>query len=138
MIYCDIYKEKQEAIAAGRRALDSLAMAQRELNSAGNWGIMDLFGGGFLSGMMKHSKMSNAQDYMEQAKNDLRNFSKELQDVNMSCDLNIKTGDFLQFADIFFDGFVSDWLVQDRIQSAKSQVREAIRRIEYIIRELEE
>ena len=44
---------------------------------------------------------------MEQAKYDLRNFSRELNDVNMVCNLNIDTGDFLSFADYFFDGFVA-------------------------------
>ena len=38
---------------------------------------------------------------MEQAKYDLRNFSRELNDVNVACNLNINTGDFLSFADYF-------------------------------------
>ena len=32
-------------------------------------------------------------------------FSRELNDVNMACYLDIETGDFLSFADWFFDGF---------------------------------
>jgi len=74
---------------------------------------------------------------MEQAKYDLRNFSRELNDVNMACNLNINTGDFLSFADYFFDGFVVDWMVQDRINNARHQVEEAIRRTEYIINQLQ-
>ena len=57
--------------------------------------------------------MDQAKRNMEQAKYDLRNFSRELNDVNMVCNLNIDTGDFLSFADYFFDGFVVDWVVQD-------------------------
>ena len=38
-------RERQEAIDAGERALDSLYGARRELASAGNWGLLDLFGG---------------------------------------------------------------------------------------------
>ena len=50
--------------------------------------------------------------------------------------------DFLQalpvsFADYFFDGFVVDWMVQDRINNARHQVEEAIRRTEYIINQLQ-
>lgn len=74
---------------------------------------------------------------MEQAKYDLRSFSKELNDVNMACNLNINTGDFLSFADYFFDGFVVDWVVQDRINNAKRQVEEAIRRTESIVSQLQ-
>ena len=124
----DIEKEKREAIEAGRRALNSLRTAKENLNSAKNWGLVDMFGGGFFTTMLKHSKMDQAKRNMEQAKYDLRSFSRELNDVNMACNLNINTGDFLSFADYFFDGFVVDWVVQDRINNAKRQVEEAIRR----------
>ena len=132
----DIVKEKREAIEAGLRALDSLHAAENNLNSAKNWGLVDMFGGGFLSTMLKHSKMEQAKQNMEQAKYDLRNFSRELNDVNMACNLHINTGDFLSFADYFLDGFVIDWMLQDRINKAKQQVREAIRRTENILDQL--
>ena len=97
----DIEKEKREAIEAGRRALNSLQAAKENLNSAKNWGLVDMFGGGFFTTMLKHSKMDQAKRNMEQAKYDLCNFSRELNDVNMVCNLNINTGDFLSFADYF-------------------------------------
>ena len=141
-LYCyflssDIEKEKREAIEAGRRALNSLQAAKENLNSAKNWGLVDMFGGGFFTTMLKHSKMDQAKRNMEQAKYDLRSFSRELNDVNMACNLNIDTGDFLSFADYFFDGFVVDWVVQDRINNAKRQVEEAIRRTESIVNQLQ-
>ena len=40
-------------------------------------------------------------------------------------------------ADYFFDGFVVDWVVQDRINNAKRQVEEAIRRTESIVNQLQ-
>ena len=133
----DIEKEKREAIDAGRRAINSLKTARDNLNSAKNWGLADMFGGGFFTTMFKQSKMEQARQNMEQAKYDFRNFSRELTDVNMACDLNLNTGDFLSFADYFFDGFVVDWMVQDRINNARHQVEEAIRRTEYIINQLQ-
>jgi hypothetical protein len=136
MMAYDIEKEKREAVDAGYRALQSLRSAQAELNSAKNWGFVDLLGGGLISGLVKHSKMDNAQRYMEQAKYDLSAFSRELNDVNMVCNLNIDVGDFLSFADFFFDGFVADWLVQERINEARRQVEDAIRRVQEVIRQL--
>ena len=133
----DIEKEKREAIDAGRRVINSLKTARDNLNSAKNWGLADMFGGGFFTTMFKQSKMEQARQNMEQAKYDLRNFSRELNDVNMACDLNLNTGDFLSFADYFFDGCVVDWMVQDRINNARHQVEEAIRRTEYIINQLQ-
>ena len=81
--------------------------------------------------------MDQAKQNMEQAKYDLRNFSRELNDVNMACNLNIDTGDFLSFADYFFFVFVVDWVVQDRINNAQRQVEEAIRRTESIVNQLQ-
>ena len=129
--------EKREAIDAGNRALRSLREVQNNLSSAKNWGLWDIFGGGFVSTMLKHSKMDQAKQNMEQAKYDLRNFSRELNDVNMTFHMEIETGDFLAFADWFFDGFVVDWMVQDRIEQASSQVKEAIRRVEDALRRLQ-
>ena len=60
-------RERREAIKAGERALDSLYGARKELDSAGNWGLLDLFGGGMLSTFVKHSRMDDARRYMERA-----------------------------------------------------------------------
>ncbi len=129
----DYEKERQEAIRAGERALNSLSSAFFELKSARNWGIVDIVGGGFFSTLIKHSKMSRAQSLMEQARYDLRSFSRELRDVEGYVDLNIDLNDFLSFADFFFDGLIADWMVQSRINRARSQVEEAIRRVEYVV-----
>ena len=133
----DFEKEKREAADAGNRALRSLKAAQENLNSAKNWGIWDMLGGGFLSTMAKHSKMDRAKENLAKARSDLKNFSRELQDVNMACHLDIETGDFLSFADWFFDGFVVDWMVQDRINQASRQVEEAIHRVEGVLNQLQ-
>lgn len=132
----DINKEKREAIEAGERALNSLRCAQRELDSARNWGFFDMFGGRGISTFVKHSKMNNAQQYMERAKYDLQAFSRELRDVSGYMNLDFNTGDFLSFADYFFDNFLVDLMVQNRINNAKRQIDEAIWRVEDIIRSL--
>lgn len=133
----DFEKEKREAIDAGNKALESLRTAKENLDSAHNWGLFDMFAGGLISSLAKRSKMKQARQHMEQAKWDLRNFSKELKDVNMISHLDIETDDFLSFADWFFDGFFVDWMVQDRINTARDQVEEAIQRLKVILRELE-
>lgn len=125
----DYEKERREAIDAGRSALNSLRAAQKELESAKNWGLVDMFGGGFLSSMMKRGKMSNAQYYMDQARYDLQSFSKELRDVEQVVDLHINTGDFSAFSDGVFDGFAVNWMVQGRINRARKQMEDAIRRV---------
>ena len=129
-----IDRERQEAIDAGERALDSLYGVRKELESAGNWGLLDMFGGGMFTTFVKHSKMNDAQRYMERAKRDLAAFSRELADVSET--LNINSGDFLTFVDYFFDGFVADMMVQSRIRDAQRQVDDAIYRVESILSRL--
>lgn len=129
-------KEVREAIAAGERALQSLYEAQRNLQSARNWGIFDMFGGGFLADVMKHSKMGNASSCMENAKYNLQVFQRELKDVYISLNMKIDVGGFLSFADFFFDGIVADYLVQSRIGEARRQVDSAIVQVENILMEL--
>ncbi len=129
-------KEIREAIYAGENALSSLREAERMLNSAGNWGLVDIFGGDLISGLMKHKKINDASQCLEEAKRDLRTFSRELDDVSGIEAMNVNVGDFLTFADFFFDGAIADFLVQSKISEAKRQVREAIYRVEDALRKL--
>ena len=129
-------REMKEALDAGERALSSLRKAQEKLNSAGNWGLFDMFGGGLFSTIMKRSKMDDAQQLMEAAKTNLKRFQRELKDVNIPLDFRMEVGSFLSFADFFFDGFVADYLVQSKISEAKEQVSDAIIRVEQILNEL--
>ena len=128
--------EMIEAIQAGERALISLRNAQDVLNSARNWGILDMLGGGFLSTIIKRSKMEKAVYCMEEAKSDLMRFRNELYDVNIPMNLRMDVGGFLSFADFFFDGFVADYLVQSKISDAKAQVSNAIAYVEQTLNRL--
>lgn len=129
-------KEIREAMQAGQEALDYLGRAKNCLNSAGNWGLVDLFGGGLISTFIKHSKMNDAESLVQQARDALRRFQRELSDVDNVADFHIETGDFISFADYFFDGLIADWLVQSRISDAKRQVDNAIQRVNYIMGQL--
>ena len=55
-------REIQEALTAGENALQSLYAASEQLDSARNWGIVDLLGGGFFTDLIKHSKMGKAEN----------------------------------------------------------------------------
>lgn len=133
----DDKKELLEAIEAGRDALSSLKTAQNQLQLARNWGIVDIFGGGFFTNMMKYPKIDSASNAIEDAKQKLFIFQGELKDVSLPVDLRMEIGDFLTFADFFFDGFVTDYIVQSKIAEAKEQVLEAIEYVKRILYDLE-
>ena len=56
--------------------------ARRSLGSARGWGLYDMFAGGFFSTMFKHSSMNKAESYLKDARTALRQFSRELDDVD--------------------------------------------------------
>lgn len=129
-------KEIQEAIQAANHALACLSQADAYLQSAKNWGLFDMLGGGALTTFFKHSKMDDARHEMERAKRALQGFRKELADVDQRLHLSLEIGDFLTFADYFFDGLIADWLVQSKIQDAKAQVENAIIQVRQIREDL--
>ncbi|HJD31987.1 MAG TPA: hypothetical protein H9912_08610 [Candidatus Eisenbergiella stercorigallinarum] len=130
-------KEIREAIQAGEAALFSLKNAREKLDSAKNWGIFDIVGGGFVSSLIKHSRMDDAQEYMEEAKQNLRRFEKELQDVSLSDSFarssSIDISSFVRFADSFFDNMILDFYVQSQIRQTLDAVENAIRQVEDIL-----
>ena len=125
-------QEIREALQAADTALFHLRQAQRQLRSARNWGLYDLFGGGFFSTLIKHSKMNRARNEVEAARDAVCRFSRELSDVAGSAQFEMDTDDFLSFADYFFDGFMADYMMQNRIGRARDQVDNAIVRISRI------
>jgi hypothetical protein len=129
--------EIDEAIMAGRIALQALDEAERNISSARNWGVLDLFGGGFLSSMLKHSKMDDAQRCIERAQYALQTFEKELADVQMSANIRITTDGMTRFFDIWCDNFLADLVVQSRIKEAQDNIRIAKRNVRETINKLE-
>ena len=129
-------REIREAVEAGERALRSLKEAKRSLGSARGWGIIDMFGGRGVSGLLKHVKIGDARSSLNRAKDDLDRFRRELYDVRDIQGLDIEVGNFLTFADFFFDGFLADVMVQSRIRKAQRKIDDAIDRVEELLEKL--
>ena len=66
----------------------------------------------------------------------LERFHKELGDIHMNFGSDLSTNDFLSFADWFFDGFVADIMIQDRINRARDEVDRMIYKVEGILSRL--
>ena len=102
------------------------------LRSSGRWGWLDMLGGGLIVSLLKHGEMSDARRELQAAQDAVRNFGRELRDVQGSLDLNLETGDLLGFADVFFDGLLADALMQRRIEKARDGIATAAGRIREI------
>ena len=125
-------REVVEAIDAADIALRCLKSAKCSLNSARNWGVYDMLGGGMFSTFIKRDKMTESQKHMDSAKYALRKLEKELKDVDSISDLNFDTEGFIYFADYFFDSFLVDWIVQGQINEARQKIDETISSVEVV------
>jgi len=80
---------KQEALEAGKRALDSLYKARKHISVAEGLGIWDILGGGSFVSFFKHYKIDRARQALDRARWDLMRFSEELKDLNVNLEIDI-------------------------------------------------
>lgn len=129
-------REIREAISAGEEVLYHLDAVSKSLDSASNWGIWDMLGGGMFVTWAKHSRLNDAKTQVHKAETACRVFARELKDVQMSLAVNLELDGFLTFADYFFDGFFADIMVQSRIGDMKDDIRRQRQYIEQLLQRL--
>ncbi|CAI6026459.1 hypothetical protein PAECIP112173_00464 [Paenibacillus sp. JJ-100] len=130
-------QELHEALREGEYLVYALERAESALESAGNWGIYDMMGGGAISTHIKRRRMDEAQVAILDAGKRLRRFQKELEDVEMAVNADLNLGGLLSFADYFFDSFFVDWMVQDKIRSAEKEVKHGLSTVRQTIQVLQ-
>lgn len=126
-------KEVKEAKNAGNNLHNALSKLIKTLDSAKSWGTWDLFGGGFIATAAKHSKIDEAKEQVYNVQSLIRAFEKELSDIEMSTDIDINISSFDTFADYFFDGLISDWIVQSKINDSLDRVINLDSKVEKLI-----
>ncbi len=132
-------KEIKEAITAGNRVMDQIVNAESSLNSAEGWGTWDMLGGGGLvTNMIKHSHIDNAKDAVSRIQSLLNSFRTELTDIKINSEIHIQIEGFAKFADFFFDGLISDWVVQSRINDSLDSVQRVKVEVKNVLRKLEQ
>lgn len=133
----DRKKEIDEAIEAGRKALQALDEAAEKLGSAKRWGIWDIVGGGLVSSLVKHSRIDDARELLQQARNELESFSDELDDIQENLpEFDLEISDLISTFDIVFDNVFADILVQEKVEETawevdktRTRVKDAVDRL---------
>ncbi|MBM6800505.1 hypothetical protein H7U28_17145, partial [Coprobacillus cateniformis] len=101
-IYKNYLKEIDEALQAGYQLKSHLEEAIKYLKKAQDWGIFDMMGGDFFAGIMKHNRIDQAQELLQEAKYKLQKFQKELKDLqDLHFDIVSINGGLLVFDYIF-------------------------------------
>ncbi len=131
-------RELQEAIHAGEQALAGVEEMIDNLRDARNWGTWDLIGGGLISTAVKHSKIDEARNTAHAVQRLLRQFQRELIDVQTVEKMEIDIGSFATFADYFFDNLITDWIVQSRIEKSLDGTRQVAGQIRFVLVTLRE
>ena len=130
-------KEIKEALDAGWAAHSMAENMLKELKEAESWGPYDLLGGGMIAGMVKHEHVDKAQKQVDSLQLAIRRLNTELADISGGMELDFRIGEILKFADIWFDNFFTDIMVQDNIENSIASVTDVIAQITRVMKEVE-
>ena len=119
-------KELMEAIEAGYVVTDQLKAAVKEMENASTWGTIDMFGGGMMSSIIKHSHIDGAQKKIAELSENLHRFQKEVNDVKQVELPDVSIEGWLSGADIFFDNMFFDIMAQSKIDKNLKALRDCL------------
>lgn len=112
----DRLKELKEAKEAAELVISKIDQAIKELNSASNWGILDLLGGDFIPSLIKRTKIGKANDILNDLPKSLESLNKELSDVDISLPSGVPNRLSDELFDTIFDNIFTDFRVQGEIK----------------------
>jgi len=112
-----------EALNLTNQLIPLVNEAESSLASARNWGFLDVMGGGFITDLIKHSKLNKASGAMNQVNYLMQRLQQILGSIEMPMDYRMQVGDFATFADFFFDGAIADIYMTSKIMSSLTEVR---------------
>ena len=126
--------DKRLVVTAAKNALKSLRAAKADLDSAFIWGGVDVVGGMYLISAIKHMKIESAKKHIQEAMIYLQQFRRETDETDYANKNYMRMGIPGMVLDIGIDGIVPDIYAQGRISSLRTRVKEAIRRLETIMK----
>lgn len=124
-------KEYEEAIDAVRETLYHAGEVATLLTKAGDAATWDMLGGDFFGDMLKYSALDKVGYAVSAMRNSAYNMKVELDDINISFDVEIDYIDNTTRAfDVFFDNLFTDVHVKDRITNNANIINDYICRLE--------
>ena len=127
----------KETLETGQVALETLKQAQIKLDSVKSWITIDGFGGSLLISIVKHSKIEETLQVLEEAKKNVRRFQLQLKTIELPMGVKKDVGIFVSFATFFLDGTVENYLIKERVGDVTEQLDDAVRMVECICKGLQ-
>lgn len=125
----DRLKELKEAKEAADQVIIRIDAGLNQLKSASSWGILDIFGGGLFSSLVKRNKIGEANRSLDELSLSLKSLNKELSDVDISLPDAIPDSLSDELFDLVFDNIFTDIRVQGEIKEnliALKELRHAV------------
>lgn len=114
----------QQALTLVNQLIPLVSNAEKKLSSARNWGLFDtLGGGGFITDIIKHAKLSDASNSMDQVNYLMNQLQRTLQNISIPQDYRMQVGGFATFADFFFDSALVDAYMLSKIWNSLNEVK---------------
>lgn len=129
--------EKQRVIDTAKKALIHLRAAKFALDKALVVGVVDIFGGMYLASGIKHLEIEAAKKNIRMAMEELQKFRRETDSTDYASQSYMHMGVLGTVFDFGFDNIATDVYAQARIAGLRRRVKEAIRRMEIILRRIE-
>ena len=92
-------REVNEAMRAGGRVLAQIDRIGEKLDSAEGYAAWDLFGGGIIADIAKHSQLDEAQQGVQRLERLLGEFRTELADIAVQTEIHAQVYGCMRFAD---------------------------------------
>ena len=127
-------EEKRRVTEAANYALKSLRAAKADLDSAFRWGVIDVIGGMYVISGIKHLKIESAKHHISEAMTWLQQFRRDTDHTDYANGKYMHLGIPGLVLDIGIDGVIPDVYAQARIAGLRTRVKEAITRLETIMR----
>ncbi|NND07707.1 MAG: hypothetical protein HKN87_15125 [Saprospiraceae bacterium] len=123
----------------GQQALSMLEKMLAHLDKARDWGQWDMTGRRGDAAYYKHSSIDKAKELSYRVKHLLVRFKEDLRVIYgpNAIDFSIHFASFNRFTDVFFDNLISDWIIQQKIQHALSNVASVRDRVLRILQSLD-
>ncbi|MBN2652507.1 MAG: hypothetical protein JXR63_08990 [Spirochaetales bacterium] len=122
-------RELNEAKDVGEQITTQLNQALSALESAADWGVCDIFGGGFIATSGKYARIDKARNFVAKTQVLMNRYKKELADADIKIEKLINIGELSTFADYLIDGFVFDLFAQYKINKSIKRVQEILDKI---------
>ena len=129
--------EINEAIQAGKQALEQLDEVLEKVRKAKTASWLDILGGGFLVDLYKWRKLDQSNEELQKLQAKLSRFQDECHDVEKLKIPQLDISMSLQFFDIGFDNIFSDVMVKNKLDQLQSELYELKEQIEAILKKLQ-